>query len=318
MSDLLAYVRRAALRADTGLSDAELLEGFRARGDQAAFEALVRRHGPMVWGVCRRVLRRTCDAEDAFQATFLVLVRKAGCIRPAGHVGRWLHGVAYRTATRARAQAARRVDKERQAQAPVACRLCRDDWQELLPLLDQAIDRLPERYRDAVLLCELQGKSRRAAARQLGWPEGTLSGRLARARRLLAKRLAQHGPPFSATALAAALARQATAAPVPARLMHDTARAAGILAASGVVPAKLALLMHGVLKAMLLNKLKFAAALFVGSALLLGVGGVYRMQATGQQPEVPAAAAAVEPSDEAESDLNLPKGPAPVQVLARV
>src|SRR5262249_26019760 len=158
------------------------------------------RHGPMVLGVCRRVLDHAHDAEDAFQATFLVLARKAASIVARDTVGNWLYGVAYRTAHKARVAAARRRLKERQMSRPEA--LDEDVWRELRPVLDQELNRLPEKYREPVILCDLEGQTRKEAARRLGWPEGTLSGRLSRARVLLAKRLARHGLTLSGGAMA--------------------------------------------------------------------------------------------------------------------
>src|SRR5262249_8074968 len=162
-------------------------------GDDAAFAALVRRHGPMVWGVCRRALANPHDAEDAFQATFLVLVRKAACVQPRDLVANWLYGVARITAHRARVANAKRRSRERHVPtrpegppAPVPC----DD---LPPLLAQELARLPDRYRAVILLCDLEGRTRKETARHLGVPEGTVGGRLARARTLLARRLARHG-----------------------------------------------------------------------------------------------------------------------------
>src|SRR5688572_12043831 len=166
--------------------DRELLGAFTARGDQAAFAALLRRHGPMVLRVCRRLLGQEQDAEDAFQATFLVLARKAASIVPREAVGGWLYGVACRTAQAARGRRGRREARERtmseppeRATPPEAERL----WEELVPLLDRELGRLPQKYRLAVVLCELEGRSRKEAARQLGIPEGTLSSRLAAARK---------------------------------------------------------------------------------------------------------------------------------------
>src|SRR5262249_3382873 len=155
---------------------------------------------PMVWGVCRRVLGSHHDAEDAFQATFLVLVRKAASVRPAALVGNWLYGVAHRTALGARADIARRRRRERQADAMPEPAARRERDRELSAALDAELSRLPEKYRAAVLLCDLGRRTRRDAARQLGIPEGTLSGWLSRGRALLARRLTRHGLGLSAAA----------------------------------------------------------------------------------------------------------------------
>src|SRR5258708_5945540 len=158
-----------------GLTDANLLRRFAEERDNAAFEAIMRRHGPMVWGVCRRILSNPQDAEDAFQATFLVLVRKAATLRPREMVGNWLYGVAHQTAIRTRALNAKRSGREKQVtnmpRLDAARANCQRDLQELL---DQELSRLPDKYRAAIVLCDLEGKTRSEAARQLGWPEGTV------------------------------------------------------------------------------------------------------------------------------------------------
>src|SRR5436305_15255081 len=159
-------------------TDAELLGRFAARRDEAAFAALLRRHGPMVLGACRRVLGNHADAEDAFQATFLVLVKKAASLTRRAALGGWLHGVARRTALCARRAGARRRAKEQARARPDAQgEAVQDDW---LPLLDEEVGRLPEHYRLPIVLCDLEGKTRKEAAARLGWPPGTVAGRLAR------------------------------------------------------------------------------------------------------------------------------------------
>jgi RNA polymerase sigma factor (sigma-70 family) len=277
MSEVVRHLRRAVLlREGEGLSDGQLLEGYLRLRDDAALAALVRRHGPMVWGVCRRVLRSYHDAEDAFQATFLVLVRKAGSIVPRGAVANWLYGVARRTALKARATAARRRGRESQvADAPEPAAPERDLGRDLRPLLDQELSRLPERYRAVLVLCDLGGKTRKEAARHLGVPEGTVAGRLARARAMLAKRLARHGLAVSGGALAVVVSQQAAPASVPPSVVSSTVKAvtlfaAGRAAAAGAVSVQLAGLTEGVLKAMLLTKLRAATAGLLVVALALG------------------------------------------------
>jgi RNA polymerase sigma factor (sigma-70 family) len=183
LNPVIDHLRRAVLLRDgAGLTDGQLLESFLGGQDEAAFEALVRRHGPMVLGVCRRVLRIHHDAEDAFQATFLVLVRKGDTIRPREMVANWLFGVAYRTAQKARGRIARRRVREAQVKEmpePEAV-APEEGWGDWRPLLDQELSRLPDKYRVPVVLCDLEGKTGKEAARQLGWPEGTVSSRLAR------------------------------------------------------------------------------------------------------------------------------------------
>src|SRR4051812_14924501 len=163
---VIRSARSAALRHD---SDGALVEAFVRRRDEAAFEALLRRHGPMVLGVCRRVLGNVQDAEDAFQATFLVLVRKGASIMPREMVGNWLHGVAFRTALEAKKMTARRRAKERDvADVPRPASSPTDVWKEILPLLDQELGRLADKYRVPIVLCDLEGKTHKEAARQLG------------------------------------------------------------------------------------------------------------------------------------------------------
>src|SRR5581483_10440199 len=185
LRSLLDGLRRAAATTGDGLSDAELLRRFVRGRDAAAFELLVWRHGPMVLGVCRRVLRDAHAAEDAFQAAFLVLARKARSLDRRGSIANWLYAVAYHVALKARAEAARRQRRERRASAAEAGAAPGEAWADLRPVLDEELSRLPEAYRQAVVLCYLEGRTNAEAARLLGWPVGTVKGRLARARDLL-------------------------------------------------------------------------------------------------------------------------------------
>jgi RNA polymerase sigma factor (sigma-70 family) len=250
----------------------------------------------MVLGVCRRVLRHRHDAEDAFQATFLVLARKAASVRPRDRVGNYLYGVAYRTALEARRSAARRRLKE--ACAPPRVEQPADDtWAELRPVLDRELAGLPEKYRAPLVLCDLEGRTRKEAARQLGWREGTLSGRLARARVLLARRLGRHGVGVAGGALAAVLCREA-AAGVPGPLLVSTVKAAALVAAgeAAALPANLAALVEGVNRAMGLSRLKVVALGLLVAGALGGVGvlahpgrGTAQDQAAAQVPPAGAA-----------------------------
>ena len=171
-------------QAGGGLTDGQLLGRFAATRDEASFTALVRRHGPMVLGVCRRVLGDFHDAEDAFQATFLVLARKAASVVKRESVSCWLHGVAYHTALRAGAAIGRRRTRERQVENMPHPEVMPTEARDWLPLLDRELNRLPEKYRTAIVVCDLEGRTRREAARQLRITEGTLSSRLARGRTL--------------------------------------------------------------------------------------------------------------------------------------
>jgi RNA polymerase sigma factor (sigma-70 family) len=289
LKQVLGRLRHVLLPADGGeLTDAQLLARFVAGREEDAFAALVRRHGPMVLGVCRRVLGHAHDAEDAFQAVFLVLARKAKSVVRREALAGFLYRVAFRTALRARARTARRRATERQVDTMPHPPVAPAEAQDWRALLDRELSLLPPKYQAAVVLCDLQGKTRRQAARQLGLSEGTLSSRLARARQLLGRRLARAGVSLPAAALALVWAEEASAV-VPARLVGTTVRAAVLVAAgkAAAVTTPAAALMKEVLQAMLLTKLKLVvAAVFVAGAL--GAGGlVYRASAQapgGPQP----------------------------------
>jgi RNA polymerase sigma factor (sigma-70 family) len=286
-SEVLHRLRRAALLRDgAGMTDGQLLECFISRREDAAFAALLRRHGPMVWGVCRRVLHSHHDAEDAFQATFLVFVRKAASIVPRERVANWLYGVAHQTALKARATAARRSGRERQVtEMPEPAVAGPDPWRDLQPLLDQELSRLPDKYRVALVLCDVEGKTRKDAARQLGVPEGTLSGRLARGRAMLARRLARRGLLLSGGALAGLLWPNAASAGMPTAVASSTIQAATLLAAghaaAGVISAKATALAEGVQQAMVLTKLKAISAVLLGAVVVLSLTGAVAFRAVG-------------------------------------
>ncbi len=255
-----------ATGTSAGLTDRQLLERFAARraasaeaatAAEAAFAALMDRHGAMVWGVCRRVLGDTHEAEDAFQATFLVLVRKAGSVQVDDSLGRWLYGVAQRVAHRARSEARRR-DRRELVPAAVADDPARQaEREDLRGALGEELDRLPTRYRGPIELCDLQGLSYDQAARQLDWPSTTVKSRLARGRLRLRERLVRRGL-APAAAATAALARDARAA-VPPGLIRSTIRAATSRAA-GAFPAAVVALGQGVLTMIRWQKIKLVAA----------------------------------------------------------
>ncbi len=268
MTEIFRHLRGALHPRDgAGMTDGQLLEDYLSRRDEAALAALVGRHAPMVWGVCRRVLPNYHDAEDAFQATFLVLVRKAASIASRELLANWLHGVAHQTALKARATAARRCARERQVMAMPEPAVAEPDdlWRDLQPILDDALHRLPDKYRAVLVLCDLEGKTRKEAAGQLGVPEGTLASRLATARVMLAKRLTRRGVVLSGGMLAAVLSERAVSAGVPASVVSST-----IQAAAGVISVKAAVLTEGVLRAMCVTRLKTAALLL---AAVVGIGG---------------------------------------------
>jgi RNA polymerase sigma factor (sigma-70 family) len=267
----------AGRRRAGGLSDAQLLERFVRARDEAAFEVLVWRHGPMVLGTCRRLLRREQDAEDAFQATFLALVRKAASIGKREALGSWLYKVAYRVSLRARATTpaqplADRTLPDTSAAEPGEELLRR----ELCAALDEEVRRLPEKYRAAFVLCQLEGQTTEAAARVLSCPPGTVGTRLARARELLRRRLGRRG--FGAPALLAAGA----CAALPAALVSSTIRFGA--ASAGPVPARVAALAEGALRAMSAKKLALAAAAVLAVGLLGGGAAFRACQADAGEP----------------------------------
>jgi RNA polymerase sigma factor (sigma-70 family) len=248
--------------------DGQLLDSYLSRRDGMAFAALMRRHGPMVWGVCRRVAGHEQDAEDAFQATFLILVRRADSVWPRDHVGNWLHGVAFRTARKARLLADRRRAREKQLVAvphpliePV------DGNGDLRSVLDRELARMPEKYRLPLVFCDLESRSQREVARQLGLPVGTLCHRLQSARALLAKRLIRRGVALTAGVLAAES--------VPPSLAGVTLRTASQLSAgrdlASLAPPQIVALSKGAVSAMIHSKSRLIVVLFL-LALLGGLG----------------------------------------------
>jgi RNA polymerase sigma factor (sigma-70 family) len=274
------------------LNDAQLLGRFFEEHDDAAFSLLVERYGPLVFGVCRRILPDANDAEDAFQATFLVLVRKGASLRDPGRLASWLYGVAYRTARKARSRAALRTKSERQAGAMTSKlgsgesslsksmptdSAARDlTYDELQAILDEEISQLPEKYALPLVLCYLEGKTNAQAAAQLGWPEGSISRRLSRARELLRSRLARRGLALSAALITAVFARPSSAA-IPAELLAATTRACTLVAEgvelSDVVSPATARLVQDVIATMSATT-KFAIpTLAVLAALLLVITG---------------------------------------------
>src|SRR5262245_38504777 len=265
LRNALEHLRHAlAPTGEGGPTDGQLLARFAATRDEAAFEALLRRHGPLVLGVCRRVLRHAHDAEDAFQATFLVLARKAASIAKRDSVGSWLYGVAFRIACKARAAAARRRARQQPlCDLPAAEPAPALVWQDLRLVLDEEVNRLPEPYREPFVLCCLEGKTLTEAARQLGWPLGTVATRLARARARLRGRLVGRGLALSAGLLTTLLCRKAAAA-LPPALVQPTAQAAcGFAAGKAVFSAQAAVLAEGVLQAMFVTKLKVIAVVLL-------------------------------------------------------
>jgi len=257
-------------------SNGELLGAFVREKDEAAFACLVRRHGPMVFGVCKRLLGNEHDAADAFQAAFLVLARKAATIRAPEVLGTWLYNVAYRVSIKARSVRLKRAARERQVsvmpEPAVECPVAVDDLAEVL---DEELRALPAKHQAAIVLCDLEGYSRKEAAATLKVAEGTVSSRLAYGRQRLAARLRRRGVVVSATALAVTLGQSTAGASVPAPLVLATVKAAvptlAGQAAAGLVSAKTMALVDGVMNAMLLAKLKLALLAILGLCALGGV-----------------------------------------------
>jgi RND family efflux transporter MFP subunit len=289
-------------------SDAQLLERFATQRDEAAFELLLWRHGPMVLGVCTRVLGKAQDAEDAFQITFLALVRKAGSVTRGEAVGTWLFQVAYRAALRLRAIRAKQAGRDH-AGVPEATEAPDDaPADELRQALDEEINRLPARQRAAFVLCCLEGKTGEEASRLLGCPPGTVSSRLTRARQRLRGRLLRRGF-VPAAALIAGLGHEALAAPLPPSLVG-----AVLTIGAGVPSAEILSHVQGVLRAMLLNQLKKTAFLVAALGILIAGGMVgYRVlqaQPTGAQ-DLPAPAGQVGQPAAGNKDA---KGPSAAEV----
>jgi RNA polymerase sigma factor (sigma-70 family) len=268
----------AGAQSTRGLTDAQLLRRFAAHREETAFATLMQRHGRLVWGVCRHVLGGEQDAEDAFQATFLVLARRASSILKGESVASWLHGVAYRVAVRARRAAARRAACERRAVPPGGRAPGELALRELQAILDEEVQRLPARYRAPFVLCCLEGRSRKDAAGEFGWKEGTVSGRIARARRLLQQRLVRRGVALSAALCAGAVAGGTAAGAVPPALAGATARAAA--GQGGAVTPHVLALVERTVHAMSFAKLKVAAAV----ALVLALAGLGAGLVAGHTP----------------------------------
>lgn len=287
---VVADLRSQSYGRDAKTGDAVLVDAFVACRDQTAFTALVQRHGPMVFGVCRRILGHTQDAEDAFQAVFLVLARKAHTVRPRAWIGNWLYGVAVRTALKARGLRRRRREHQVLAMPPQST-LPSDSHRDVQAILDEEIARLPDKYRLAVVLCDLEEQTRTEAAQQLGIPEGTLSSRLSTARRKLAKRLQVRGVTLAAGGVAVLLAENAASAAVPHNLLASAVQTAS---ATALTSAAIATLAKGVITAMFLSKLKqvSAIALLLVVVLALGAGwGQLKAQPDAGQPAPRAATA---------------------------
>jgi RNA polymerase sigma factor (sigma-70 family) len=274
---LLQHLRRRVVaQGAEALTDSQLIERYVTARDDLAFEVLVRRHGVMVWNVCRRLLGHEQDVEDAFQAAFLTLARKAHAIGKRECVASWLHKVAYRAALGARKSRARWSVQDAEAMdIPAQDTTDQAVWRDIRPILDEELCQLPEKYRAPFVLCYVEGKTNQEAARELRCPKGTVATRLAWARERLRTRLAGRGVCLSA-GLIALTHVTATASPVPAAVIDSTVQVALLAsagnAAKGAVSIQAALLSKGVVRAMYLSKLKMVAGLMIALAVL-GAGG---------------------------------------------
>jgi RNA polymerase sigma factor (sigma-70 family) len=291
MTGTLRHIRRLVSGAAPERTDRQLLDDFAGGRDEAAFAALVARHGAMVLRVCRRVLGHEQDAEDAFQATFLVLAGSAATIRRREALAGWLHGVARRTAMKARRTAARRRAREGQPRSPTPPSPPSLMWDELRTVLDEELGRLAEPFRSAFVLCALEGKTGPQAAVALGCKEATVYTRMNRARRLLQKALASRGIELAALLGALAVVEEtATAQAVPAGLTQAAVRFGLLVAAgepaAGVVPAHIAALAAGVTRAMFVNKVKIVVVLILAAGLFTaGAGALVDRAFAAKEPE---------------------------------
>jgi RNA polymerase sigma factor (sigma-70 family) len=287
---------------DSGVSDAELLERFTGQGDAAAFELLVWRYQRMVLGICRRVLQDVHDAEDAFQATFLILARKAGSVGRREAIGGWLYQVATRAALAARAARSQRTARERSLGGDEAAASAEAEAlaerQELWAVVDEEVSRLPERFRAAVVLCYFDGKTVDEAARQLGCPRGTVASRLARARERLRARLTRRGLALTAGTLAAGLSQAGFAGAAADGLVRRTGQSVAALSAGRMGPAlssKTITLSEEVLRAMFIRKVTTGAAILVVGLMVLGGGLVLQQHLSAGAEPAPLAMASAPP-----------------------
>jgi RNA polymerase sigma factor (sigma-70 family) len=292
-------------QATRGLTDGQLLQRFVARREETAFGALMQRHGRLVWQVCANILHQEQDIEDAFQATFMILARRAASICQGDSVGSWLYGVAYRVAMKAKKTSAKRRERERQAASPIPTEASDLALRELQAILSDELRRLPEKYRAPFVLCCLEGRGRKEAAKELGWKEGTVSSRIAHARERLRQRLARRGVALGAALCATELAPN----PAAKALSAETVRQVLLFAAGKAgVHATAAALAHAVLQSMFAAKLKAGAALVLGLSLLAAAAGLAAQHARSSKPS------SITPADPSQPLAERPDPPPPEAV----
>jgi RNA polymerase sigma factor (sigma-70 family) len=324
LQPVLRHITRlASSPASEEVSDGQLLERFTRQGEEEAFALLLRRHGGMVLGVGRRVLRNLHDAEDVLQATFLVLARKAASIRQRQSVAGWLYGVAYRLARKAKLQEERRQARE---QRPVALSSSEPGfevaWRELQAILVEELHRLPARYQAPLVLCYLEGKTQEEAARELGWPLGTVRGRAARARDLLRSRLARRGLDLSAALFGVALTAGSASASVPARLFDPTVQAAlrfAVGRAPGLASARPVALAEAAVQALTPAYLKLLTVLLLTATLVTaGAGTLIRLAGATPRAATPTETSSPALKDDKEAErMDRHGDPLPAAAVAR-
>jgi RNA polymerase sigma factor (sigma-70 family) len=330
LNGVIRYLQRITSSSEIfDSTDDQLLEKYVSLKDEIAFEMLVRRHAFMVLGVCHRVLSNHADAEDAFQATFLVLVRKASTIRSRTTLSNWLYGVAYNTALKLKAMNAKRRLKEQMAGTLSKKEFSLERYQELQTLLDSQLSRLPEKYRSPIVLCDLEGKTIQEAARLLNWPQGTVATRLNRGRAKLAKQLTSQGVTLPSAVITGMLLESLASAQVPNELVVSTTKAASLMTTGQLtaIPNQVVDLTEGVIQTMFSTKFKIVTAMMLTASIFVVVQAGYSISNSVSEPQKESIVPQInqnlrfvhvleeEKADAKEEKVKLPRGWAPVQVL---
>jgi RNA polymerase sigma factor (sigma-70 family) len=288
LSSILRHVRRIAADADRATTDTGLLARYAESRDESAFEQLLSRHGPLVWGVCTRLLRDRHIAEDAFQATFLVLARRPTAVRRPEALGCWLHGVARRVAGKLRRPPRVAVNDQTPIADGSATPFDRVTGRELLGLLDEELGNLPERLRAPLVLCYLEGRTRDEAARALGWSLGTLKRRLEQGKAGLRFRLERRGVSLPAALLTVALAEQSAEGAVPGLLIETVLRATGskVAAVTSAISATATTVADEIIATIAVSKIKAAAVALFFFAIVAGIGWAAYPKPQSSPPQV--------------------------------